>query len=895
LGTTASAATSRHGIPFDRTVDAVDDLGLDPTGSEPVDAVLSDAIESDTLIQFPPGEYLVTDTVVVRNEVNFGVQGTGSDPSDVQFVFPDGNQGATKPADFHLFNIIVDQGALLENFEIHQTEDEVTGAGIIAYVGDGIEFHDLVWQGFNPISQYASGTCLNVAIETRSGVGRVSGIDIHGGGVMSTYPARRMGLLLTPYHVGELRFSDLDIRELGSTAFRATACSGAVRLRDSYFENNDNGAIRFGGGAHPSKQSSVKNCQVVVDDSRLEHLPSGEAYEGVDGIRLDATGNGWTGALVEDCGIRFESLPSGLERSRGAIARPTYGDHGAFTVRDTTIRLNCSGVPAVSATRPGSSASAPHSVTLDNVHVTGTQTGTRAPAVFYVDDSDGSTITDCCLSLPDTGLDGVRIDSSDDCLVSSTDVLVGGDMTDFSGSSVETENITDDGACRVLGGDNLDRSVTVESSGDENWVEYRFSVSGDLAKEPSADGQDTVDGSTATGGVADGGEDAFKFNGEITDFSILDGSNENVTVYVDGEKSAYADSVHTLTVESVGSEDWTTYEFTASEDVRKGELADSGEEIDGTTASGGVAGGGLDSFEFVGEITTFTVTRGDFDDIAVYVDGEERTFEETDSHTLKIESVGSESKIEYEFTVSGDLEKGRYANGPNDDQVDGSTATGAVGGGGHDTYRFDGDLTDFSLTEGSPADAAVYVDGERVSFGNTTAHKIKVESVGSEGRIEYEFTVSGDLEKGRYANGPNDDQVDGSTATGAVGGGGYDTYEFGGDLTDFTVTSGSPADAAVYVDGERVSFGDTISHELKVESVGSESKIEYEFTVSGDLEKGRYANGPNDDQVDGSTATGAVGGGGYDTYEFGGDLTDFTVTSGSPDDAAVYVDGTQVS
>ena len=46
---------------FDRVVDAVDDLGMDPTGESPIDDALNGAFETGTLIEFPPGDYMVAE------------------------------------------------------------------------------------------------------------------------------------------------------------------------------------------------------------------------------------------------------------------------------------------------------------------------------------------------------------------------------------------------------------------------------------------------------------------------------------------------------------------------------------------------------------------------------------------------------------------------------------------------------------------------------------------------------------------------------------------------------------------------------------------------------------------------------------------------------------------
>jgi hypothetical protein len=111
-------------------------------------------------------------------------------------------------------------------------------------------------------------------------------------------------------------------------------------------------------------------------------------------------------------------------------------------------------------------------------------------------------------------------------------------------------------------------------------------------------------------------------------------------------------------------------------------------------------------------------------------------------------------------------------------------------------------MTDFTVTKGDPNDVDVYVDSEKVDLANATYNSIKIESTGSEDGVNYEFSVSGELTKGEQAG--SDDEVSGSTATGSVGGGWYDTYEFGGQVTDFTVTKGDPNDVDVFVDGSRI-------------------------------------------------------------------------------------------
>ena len=86
--------------------------------------------------------------------------------------------------------------------------------------------------------------------------------------------------------------------------------------------------------------------------------------------------------------------------------------------------------------------------------------------------------------------------------------------------------------------------------------------------------------------------------------------------------------------------------------------------------------------------------------------------------------------------------------------------------GGKDSYRFDGEITDFALD----GPATVYLNGEEVdpaTLGPSNVLTIE----GDEGEANYEFTVSGALEKSTDMGASiNDgDTVDGGTATGEHG------------------------------------------------------------------------------------------------------------------------------
>lgn len=157
---------------------------------------------------------------------------------------------------------------------------------------------------------------------------------------------------------------------------------------------------------------------------------------------------------------------------------------------------------------------------------------------------------------------------------------------------------------------------------------------------------------------------------------------------------------------------------------------------------------------------------------------------------------------DYEFTVSGDLQKTDFDGATLDgaDAVSGSTATGHVWGG-TDSYSFSGDLTDFQVD----SDVTVLVDGTEHGASELMcdhSNVVTIESTG--GRTEYEVTVSDGLQKSVDDGATIDDSdaVDGSTATGRVWGW-KDSFRFAGDLTGLSLDG----PGTVYVNGDEVDPG----------------------------------------------------------------------------------------
>src|SRR6056297_2085586 len=229
-----------YGIDFDRTVDAVEDLGMDRTGDVPIDDALSDAYREGTLVRFPPGEYQISETRVIEGSVaRFGIQGTGEDRSAVVFRFPDtGNSWFVHQNG--------GEDILLDNFTLDSHKQFV---GIRCRTNGGSLVQDVEWRGFLPekttqFGQLLDPGCLSVdgvntvrrvimgrdgahvsGHYTRTGTHSITGIRFYGNGTQSGV----MG------HTGETVLEDVEIHQMGSNGVRHTHGDGVVTINGGLF------------------------------------------------------------------------------------------------------------------------------------------------------------------------------------------------------------------------------------------------------------------------------------------------------------------------------------------------------------------------------------------------------------------------------------------------------------------------------------------------------------------------------------------------------------------------------------------------------------------------------------------------------------------------------------
>jgi hypothetical protein len=277
-------------------------------------------------------------------------------------------------------------------------------------------------------------------------------------------------------------------------------------------------------------------------------------------------------------------------------------------------------------------------------------------------------------------------------------------------------------------------------------------------------------------------------------------------------------------------------------------------------------------------------------------------------HTLVVETADANPGMTYEFTVDGSITGGASLESSDTWTEAGgtTTATGEAGWGYSDTYTFEGDLTDWS----ADVDASLYsvtLDGEVLDTSQFASddgggRTLVVETTDDNPGMTYEFTVDGSITGGASLESSDTWTEAGGTtiATGEAGWGYSDTFEFEGELTDWSADVASDK-YSVLVDGEAVDPGAVSQPQtLTVETDADGPLVLYEFTVDGTVtlgsnsEAGESVAAETVTEVDGLVeVSGATGNGYTDDYEVDGSVVDWSANV-TTEDYRVLLDGESV-
>lgn len=389
---------------FQQTKDAVKDLGMDPTGSEPIDSKLESAAQPGVLIVFPPGTYLLNGTADATVDGKFGIAGKGYE------------QGKPPTPGKNAATLVAAAGAkgqidfsattgLLANFQLDMSKSK---AGISISAGsDGFcHYRDLVYTGTvdNVFTANDSvlqnnhlvevNTSKDTAVRITRMVAEYNGLpgSKEKGGVAGVWAGQN--------HSGTLQIENSIIKGQADNALYTSRTPGDVQVKDGLYANNCVSQHRLSG-----KGSWSDGATIVVDADNYKGPTPEYAYnelKGVIAFKIERGDNGYAkpgGVEIRNLDMRI--LSEGSNGVGGAVR--IRGSGGAVKMKNSRI-TNKLGLPSVMAEAPGGGYSGSSAPGPQNIAITASLfLGTNSEKVIQISQREQSVITDTCIKIPSTG------------------------------------------------------------------------------------------------------------------------------------------------------------------------------------------------------------------------------------------------------------------------------------------------------------------------------------------------------------------------------------------------------------------------------------------------------------------------------------------------------------
>ncbi|WP_143085671.1 hypothetical protein [Halogranum rubrum] len=392
-GPTPDEPVIRYGIEFKTVLNAVEDLGMDPNGNEPIDDAFLSFLENrrNTLLEFPPGTYRFDESHEVETVSSLGIRGLGRDRGAVVFTTP-AREGR------RFVNIREGGvGFLLENV----TFDHGPGNGSIGNVlrlDDKLRVQNVEHIGFNPTTQNGALDNLSPQILSKGGLAVVDNYVRTGPTHIVSHghldgTSNAGCIWLGEDHVGTLRIRNSHFANTGTNSIYCSRAVGRVEIRNCRFENNNQASLRIGG-----KGSLVKNCTFFLDTDNAHPDNVGE-YINPNAIVWETGNRGLSGGVIDGCSFVYNSAPN-----KTIAAIWADGSAGAFTVKNSRFSINVPGVQAIRIDDPenprlGKTAAKPWGVTLTNLVIEGSNAG--VVPMIEINGRPNSALDGCCISVSD--------------------------------------------------------------------------------------------------------------------------------------------------------------------------------------------------------------------------------------------------------------------------------------------------------------------------------------------------------------------------------------------------------------------------------------------------------------------------------------------------------------
>lgn len=319
LGTGTAAAAG-----YGDTVDLVD-VGADPDAGENIVPLLRSYVDDDTLVELPPGRYLMTEQFRSTGYDNVGIVGDDAtivpgtvDEMDGKIAVEGTFEGPTR-----LFRLGVSYAPgddlHFEGLTFDFTADNCGFRAIEAYVERNMLVRDIDVVGQHDVGSF--GPAL-FGVTDPDGISTVEGFRAPDGGAYSentvgdiTYGPT--GIIVPPSHRGKLWLRDCELGGFPDNGLYASCPEGRVVVQGGVFRNSNVSNIRVSGD-----YSYVRDVTVIVDENPPE---AGNQR----GIRLDEGSSLWvynTEVRLEEPNGHAITVMSDVDRARIQDSTVTVGD-----------------------------------------------------------------------------------------------------------------------------------------------------------------------------------------------------------------------------------------------------------------------------------------------------------------------------------------------------------------------------------------------------------------------------------------------------------------------------------------------------------------------------------------------------------------------------------------
>jgi hypothetical protein len=383
---------------MNRTVNAVDDLGLDPSGETPINGDFGSALTgmSNTRITFPSdGTFALSGHVTASPEGPVELVGNGC-----SFVIPAGKE--TKS-----LTLVLPAGSLLRDITIDQSAKGALQE-LSIQSGGVVRADNITIKGYAPAKPSDSDNggvdaMFSPIARTSEAVIRVTNFQAVGGTAAGTHNegdlppdspentlGAPMGIWVGQSNEGTIQLANPKLRGWSNGIYGGRT-KGRVEIRGGTFVNNFNAQTRLGGG------SVVDGVSGLLDDRQWSDKgPFKIGHQGVYFARVDAKkGNQTDPITFKNCKVVAKSM------REGASLFEWESESGPGIIRNCHI-TNHLDRPVITGRPP--SAPAATNILVDQSLID----GSSSAGVADIQNRPQSRIQRTCIQLPNAGPDDIN-------------------------------------------------------------------------------------------------------------------------------------------------------------------------------------------------------------------------------------------------------------------------------------------------------------------------------------------------------------------------------------------------------------------------------------------------------------------------------------------------------